>query len=122
MNKLVCQMRGARFLGAIRLSLCAAIFVSAGQASAQLLQDSANLKILSARTKLMLSNNSYFMDQIKSRGGPVSPADAQSLLQLNSGCGNVQIGNSYGASGSMGADISVVITGDILNVGNRCGL
>tara|TARA_B110000259_G_scaffold185056_1_gene233346 strand:- start:401 stop:691 length:291 start_codon:yes stop_codon:yes gene_type:complete len=96
--------------------------VTGGQASAQLLQDSANLKILSARTKLMLSNNSYFMDQIKSRGGPVNPSDAQSLLQSNGGCGNVQIGNSYGASGSMGADISVVITGDILNVGNRCGL
>ncbi len=115
-------MRGARFLRAIRLSLCAVIFVTGGQASAQLLQDSANLKILSARTKLMLSNNSYFMDQIKSRGGPVNPSDAQSLLQSNGGCGNVQIGNSYGASGSMGADISVVITGDILNVGNRCGL
>jgi hypothetical protein len=122
MNKLICQMRGARLLRAIRLSLFAVIFVTGGQASAQLLQDSANLKILSARTKLMQSNNRYFMDQIKSRGAPVNPSDAQSLLQSIGGCGNVQIGNSYGSSGSMGADISVIITGDILNVGNRCGL
>jgi erythromycin esterase-like protein len=83
-------------------------------ASAQLLNDSANVKILKARAQLLHQNadaidddaNERLGDQLNNVGGRVD-------------CGSVDIGNQVISSG-IGQDVSVIITGDIINTGNRC--
>ena len=93
--------------------LCAAAVAVLPQlAFAQLLDDSANVKILKARAQLLHLNEDKFTDDLNEKG------------QLNNlagsvDCGSVDIGNQVISSG-IGQDISVVITGDIINTGNRC--
>jgi len=85
---------------------------------AQVLDDSANVKILSAQSKTLLINNQYFDDMLKGYGLPSGPEDIRDEY-LNQ-CGSVSIGNNF-ASNQLGTDITVIIVGDILNVGNSCG-
>ena len=85
---------------------------------AQVLDDSANVKILSAQSKTLLINHEYFKDMLRGYGLPEGPDDIREEY-LNQ-CGSVSIGNNF-ASNQLGTDITVIIVGDILNVGNTCG-
>ena len=68
--------------------------------------------------KTLLINNQYFDDMLKGYGLPSGPEDIRDEY-LNQ-CGSVSIGNNF-ASNQLGTDITVIIVGDILNVGNSCG-
>ena len=78
---------------------------------AQLLSDSANLKILKTRSRLLLLNE----DSIEG-GTDLNDLDA---LRGQVGCGSVDIGNQDITS-TLSGDINIIITGDIINTGNRC--
>lgn len=78
---------------------------------AQLLSDSANLKILKTRSRLLLLNQ----DSIEN-GTDLNDLDA---LRGQVGCGTVDIGNQD-ISSTLSGDINIIITGDIINTGNRC--
>lgn len=88
-------------------------------AGAQLLDDKINLKVLTNRAMLLQLNKNYFDDLLKQQGAPTSPSDAEQYIG-RVGCGSVEIGNQY-VDTSIAHDISVVIVGDVINVGNRCG-
>lgn len=81
--------------------------------SAQLLEDRANVKILKARAKLLHLNEDRMTDRLNAQDQRLNG------LQGRVDCGSVDIGNQVISSG-IGQDISVVITGDIINTGNRC--
>ena len=87
-------------------------------ANAQLLDDKTNLKILTTRAMVLQLNKNYFDDLLKRQGAPTTEADAEQYIG-RVGCGSVEIGNQYVGS-SISHDISVVIVGDVVNVGNRC--
>lgn len=96
----------------MRLALLLTVFLCVPvAASAQLLDDTANVKILKARAKLLHQNEDTITDDLNKSGqlGNVGRVD----------CGSVDIGNQVVSNG-IGQDISVVITGDIINTGNRC--
>lgn len=78
---------------------------------AQLLSDSTNLKILKTRSRLLLLNQ----DSI------VGGTDLNNINALRGqvGCGTVDIGNQD-VSTTLSGDVNIVITGDIINTGNRC--
>ena len=78
---------------------------------AQLLSDSANLKILKARSRLLLINK----DRIE---GTTDLNDLDALRGQVS-CGSVDIGNQDITS-TLSGDVNIIITGDIINTGNRC--
>jgi len=105
----------ALFLTA-KLALFAAFAVSPG--GAQVLDDSANVKILSAQSQTLLINHSYFEDILQGYGLPLREDDVREEYLQN--CGSVSIGNNF-ASNQIGGDITVIIVGDVLNVGNSCG-
>ncbi|NBT29766.1 MAG: hypothetical protein EBT18_09845 [Gammaproteobacteria bacterium] len=84
---------------------------------AQVLDDSANVKILSAQSQTLLINHQYFEDMLRGFGLPEGPDDIRE--EYSSQCGSVSIGNNF-ASNQLGTDITVIIVGDILNVGNTC--
>ena len=85
---------------------------------AQVLDDSANVKILSAQSSTLLINHSYFEDMLQGYGLPLSEDDVREEYLQD--CGSVSIGNNF-ASNQIGSDITVIIVGDVLNVGNTCG-
>jgi len=85
---------------------------------AQVLDDSANVKILSAQSQTLLINHSYFEDMLQGYGLPLSEDDVREEYLQD--CGSVSIGNNF-ASNQIGSDITVIIVGDVLNVGNSCG-
>ena len=90
------------------------------EVSAQVLDDAANAKLLSAHSKTLLINDQYFEDLLRGYGLP-SGADEIQQEYLNSAqCGSINIGNNY-ASNQISGEITVIIVGDILNVGNSCG-
>ncbi len=94
--------------------------LAALEAPAQVLDDAANAKLLSAHSKTLLINDHYFEDLLRGYGLP-SGADEIQQEYLNSAqCGSVNIGNNY-ASNQISGEITVIIVGDILNVGNTCG-
>lgn len=84
---------------------------------AQVLDDSANVKILSAQSKTLLINDQYFEEMLRGFGLPEGPDDIRE--EYSNQCGSVSIGNNF-ASNQLGTDITVIIVGDILNVGNTC--
>lgn len=84
------------------------------------LDDRANLKILNARSQMLLMNSSYFDDKLKQSGAPTTPEQAMDMYRGRVGCGSVDIGNQFVDSKGMGSQISVVIVGDVINVGNSC--
>lgn len=94
------------------------IFVTTWPAQAQLLDDKANLKVLTVRAQMLRINTAYFEDLIKSRGAPSKAEDLDQYIG-RVGCGSVEIGNQKVSSG-IGNEVSVVIVGDVLNVGNYC--
>ncbi len=81
--------------------------------SAQVLDDTANMKILKARSRLMHENRANTVDEINRNTGSLNNVGGQ----VN--CGSVDIGNQV-TSGGIGQDVSVIITGDIINTNNRC--
>ncbi len=108
-----------RWRGLYRLLLISGFsLMSASTSIAQVLDDSANVKILAAQSKTLLINNQYFDDMLQGYGLPSGPEDIRDEY-LNQ-CGSVSIGNNF-ASNQLGTDITVIIVGDILNVGNSCG-
>lgn len=92
--------------------------LSAAQAAG--LDDKANLKILNARAQMLLMNSSYFDDKLKQSGAPTTPEQAMDMYRGRVGCGSVDIGNQFVDSKGIGNQISVVIVGDVINVGNTC--
>jgi hypothetical protein len=108
-----------KMMNSIPIAWALIAFIYCNQAHAQLLDDKANLKILQARSQLLLVNKDYFEEKIKQGGAPASPKDAQQYLgRLN--CGSVEIGNQ-GVNTGIAKEISVVIVGDVINFGNHCG-
>lgn len=85
---------------------------------AQVLDDASNVKILSAQSQTLLINHSYFEDMLQGYGLPLSEDDVREEYLQD--CGSVSIGNNF-ASNQIGSDITVIIVGDVLNVGNTCG-
>ena len=83
------------------------------------LDDSANLRILTARSKALTINADYFNELIKEVGGFNSKEDLAEELQGKTDCGSVAIGNQYTET-SFSNEITIIIVGDITNVGNYC--
>jgi len=82
-------------------------------AFAQLLNDSANLKILKARTQLLFENKESLEEELDTTAGLGGNVGGR----VN--CGSVDIGNQISTS-SVGQNISIIITGDIINTDNNC--
>ncbi|MEO0368369.1 MAG: hypothetical protein AAF197_06225 [Pseudomonadota bacterium] len=78
---------------------------------AQLLNDETNLKILKTRSQLLLLN----AETIEREAGL---NDIDSIVGRVD-CGSIDIGNQD-LSTTLTGDINIVITGDIINTGNRC--
>ena len=110
------QRRPLIFCLTAELALFAAF--AAFPVGAQVLDDSANVKILSAQSQTLLINHSYFEDMLQGYGLPLSEDDVREEYLQD--CGSVSIGNNF-ASNQIGSDITVIIVGDVLNVGNSCG-
>ncbi|MBS1190137.1 MAG: hypothetical protein H6R10_1929 [Rhodocyclaceae bacterium] len=108
-------MRLPSFAAWLAAGLCA--FPPAASAAA--LDDNANMRILAARSRIMRLNNDYFMEQLKQKGAPTNEEEALEMYRGRVGCGSVDIGNQVVSSG-IGNEISVIILGDVINVGNRC--
>lgn len=92
------------------------LIVSTGCASisnAQFLNDEANMKILKVRAGLLQQNRANTADKVQSSLGDLSNISSR----IN--CGSVDIGNTI-TTGGIGRDVSVIITGDIINTDNRC--
>ena len=83
------------------------------------LDDSANLRILSAYSKALMINADYFNELIREVGGLNSKEDLAEELQGKTDCGSVAIGNQYTET-SFSNEITIIIVGDITNVGNYC--
>lgn len=87
---------------------------------AQILDDTANAKLLSVHSKTLLVNDHYFEDLLRGYGLPSSADEIQEEYLTSAQCGSVNIGNNY-ATNQISGEITVIIVGDILNVGNTCG-
>lgn len=85
----------------------------AGTAHAQFLNDTANLKILKARAELLHQNGNNVTKDV--RTGNLNSSGLSGQVS----CGSVDIANQV-TTGGIGQDISVIITGDIINTNNRC--
>jgi len=109
----------ARLLASLFLGTYFAGFCVVG-AQAQILDDAANVKILSAQARTLLINEQFFDDQLKGYGLPSGSDVVRDEYLNNSQCGSVSIGNNF-ASNQIGTDITVIIVGDIINAGNSCG-
>lgn len=83
------------------------------------LDDTANLRILTARSKALTINADYFDDLINEVSGFNSKEDLAEELQGKTDCGSVAIGNQYTET-SFSNEITIIIVGDITNVGNYC--
>ncbi|MGB1539702.1 MAG: hypothetical protein ACPG80_01970 [Rickettsiales bacterium] len=95
----------------IRLGLAMGLMLTASSAAqAQLLADDANIKVLKARAQLLTTNKDSLTDKLNSQGQNIGGRVE---------CGSVDIGNDF-SSTNIGRDITVVITGDIINTDNRC--
>ena len=78
-----------------------------------------SLRILTARSKALTINADYFNELIKEVGGFNSKEDLAEELQGKTDCGSVAIGNQYTET-SFSNEITIIIVGDITNVGNYC--
>ena len=83
------------------------------------LDDSANLRILSAQSKALTINADYFAEILRSVEAPTTKADLAEELQGKTDCGSVAIGNQYTET-SFSNEVTIIIVGDITNVGNVC--
>lgn len=101
----------SRFLPLIVLALTSVSIVSV--ASAQQLNDLANLKILKAKARLLQENKKAITDKVGNRAGIGDD------LVGEVDCGSIAIGNQAAPTG-LSQDISIIITGDIINTDNRC--
>ena len=90
------------------------------EVSAQILDDTANAKLLSVHSKTLLVNDQYFEDLLRGYGLPSGADEIQEEYLSSAQCGSVNIGNNY-ATNQISGEITVIIVGDILNVGNTCG-
>jgi len=108
-----------RAVGSLVGFVLCAYCMSATPVAAQLLDDKANLKILNTRSKLLLLNKHYFDELLKQQGAPTSEDDTRQYIG-RVGCGSVEIGNQS-VNSTISSEISVVIVGDVINFGNRCG-
>ena len=111
----------ARFLS---LQLCFVLVVcvfglNTLVSKADVLDDTANLRILSARSKVLTVNAAYFNDRLKEIGAPATKEDLVKELEGKTDCGSVSIGNQYTES-SFANEVTIIIVGDITNVGNVC--
>ena len=86
---------------------------------ADVLDDTANLRILSARSKVLTVNAAYFNERLKEIGAPTTKEDLVKELEGKTDCGSVSIGNQYTES-SFANEVTIIIVGDITNVGNVC--
>lgn len=80
---------------------------------AQGLDDLANLKILKARARLLHQNKAALEEKIDDEAGFGS--DLGGKIE----CGSIEIGNQAAGTG-FSNDISIIITGDIINTDNHC--
>ena len=98
------------------------VFVAAvlgvSQAHAQL-DDSANLRILSARSQAMTINADYFNNLLAQAGFSTSKEDLADELRGKTECGSISIGNQFTET-SFANEVTIIIVGDITNVGNSC--
>ena len=105
------------------LAACSLLFAVGLAAPTQrvhaVLDDSANLRILSAHSKALTINADYFNDLIREAGGFNSKEDLAEELQGKTDCGSVSIGNQYTES-TFANEVTIIIVGDITNVGNVC--
>lgn len=89
-------------------------------ATAQVMNDEMNRKVLSAQSETLLLNKDYFNELLKQRQVPMTDAELLQLYEGKKNCGSVSIGNQT-VSQTGNSDINIIITGDVINVGNRCG-
>ena len=71
-------------------------------------------------TKYDVINDQYFEDLLRGYGLPSGADEIQEEYLSSAQCGSVNIGNNY-ATNQISGEITVIIVGDILNVGNTCG-
>lgn len=88
----------------------AALGLAAGPAAAQALNDNTNLKLLKAKSNLLKMKQDE-----KNKPGAAAGKTGQDF-----GCGHVDIGNVDRQKGVTGGEVTVVITGDVINTGNKC--
>lgn len=106
------------FRGQLSRAALVIVVAAAIPVQAQFLDDKANLKVLAVRAQMLRTNTAYFNDLIKSRGAPTKAEELDQYIG-RVGCGSVEIGNQQVSNG-IGNEVSVVIVGDVLNVGNYC--
>ena len=94
-----------------RISLMLIVLLVSSPLHAQLLSDETNLKILKTRSQLLLLNS----ETIKQEAGL---NDIDSIVGRVD-CGSIDIGNQD-INSTLTGDINIIITGDIINTGNRC--
>jgi len=102
--------------GLLTVFVMAVLF--ANNAHAQL-DDSANLRILSARSQAMTINADFFNNLIAQAGISTSKEDLADELRGKTECGSISIGNQFTES-SFANEVTIIIVGDITNVGNSC--
>ncbi|MBN1959281.1 MAG: hypothetical protein JW773_13880 [Desulfuromonadales bacterium] len=83
--------------------------------SAVELDDRANMKILQVRAVALRMNGINPEEDL-----PVTTKELLlESLKGTTSCGAVEIGNQY-VNTTFGGDLEVIITGDVINAGNRC--
>ena len=93
----------------------ATVFMTVPDASAQLLEDSANRKVLKVRSDLLRGDTTR-----KFSGGQLQSLDElQSQISGRATCGAVDIGNQH-VNSTFSGEINVIVAGDIINTGNNC--
>ena len=87
-----------------------------GEASiAQVLDDSANMKILRVRSKLLEGDatNKYSAGQLSSY------TNLEEEIRAQATCGAIDIGNQD-VNSNFAGEINIIIAGDVINTGNNC--
>lgn len=93
----------------------AAVLMTVPEASAQLLDDAANRKVLKVRSDLLRGDTTR-----KFSGGQLQNLDElKSQISGRATCGAVDIGNQH-VSSTFSGEINVIVAGDIINTGNNC--
>ncbi|MDX1738359.1 MAG: hypothetical protein R3261_08975, partial [Alphaproteobacteria bacterium] len=90
-------------------------FVGSNYAFAQVLDDSANRKILKFRSNLLQGDTT----QKYSAGQLSTYSTLEEQIRASANCGAVDIGNQD-VNSNFSGEINIIIAGDIINSGNNC--
>lgn len=96
--------------------LCAVVAIGTTEyASAQILDDSANRKVMRTRANMLRGDATrrYSNNQLP------KTTDMDNRIRGRANCGAVDIGNQH-VDSTFSGEINVIVTGDVINTGNVC--